>query len=126
MMPDEWLKMVQETEQLKKQLKGINSFDKRLEITSQNVENPEFLNLAIGNGIKKVEDNERNTVIVQRRAIRTNKKLFAGDIIKEEDLVVLRPCPVDAFTPYNMAELLGKKLTRDIPEGDYIKSDSFK
>lgn len=125
MMPDEWLKMVQETEKLKEQLKGINSFDKRLEITSQNVENPEFLNLAIGSGIKKVEENEKNTVIVQRRSVRTNKKLFSGDIIKQEDLVVLRPCPIDAFPPYKMDELIGKKLIRDIPEGDYIKSDSF-
>lgn len=126
MMPDEWLKMVQETEQLKEQLKEINSFDKRLEITSQNVDNPEFLNLAIGSGIKKVEENEKNTVIVQRRAIRTNKKLFAGDSIKHEDLVVLRPCPIDAFPPYRMSELVDKKLTRDIPDGDYIKSDGFK
>lgn len=126
MMPHEWLKMVQETEQLKKKLKGVESFEEKLIITSQNVDNPEFLNLAIGNGIKKVEDNEKNTAIVQRRAIRTNKKMFAGDTIMQEDLVVLRPCPIDAFPPFKMSELLGKILTKDLPEGDYIKSDCFK
>ncbi|MGY8908677.1 MAG: N-acetylneuraminate synthase family protein [Flavobacteriales bacterium] len=122
MMPKEWLKMVEETEQLKVKLKGVNSFKEKLKITSQNVDNTEFLNLSIGNGIKKVEDNEKNTVIVQRRAIRTSKNLAVGDTIKEEDLVVLRPCPVDALPPYKMQEILGKKLTRAIVEGDYIKA----
>lgn len=126
MMPNEWLKMVQETEQLKKELKGVESFEEKLKTTRQNVDNPEFLNLAIGNGIKKVEDNEKNTVIVQRRAIRVNKNLAVGDIIKEEDLAVLRPCPVDAFPPYKMQEIIGKKLTRDIVEGDCIKAVDFK
>jgi N-acetylneuraminate synthase len=121
-MPKEWLKMVEETEELKAKLKGVNSFEERLKITSQNVDNTEFLNLSIGNGIKKVEDNEKNTVIVQRRAIRTSKNLAVGDTIKEEDLVVLRPCPVDALPPYKMQEIIGKKLTRAIVEGDYIKA----
>ena len=126
MMPNEWLKMVQETEQLKEQLKGIDTFEEKLKITSQNVDNAEFLNLAIGNGIKKVEVNEKNTIIVQRRAIRTNKNLAVGDIIKDEDLEVLRPCPVDALPPYKIREIIGKKITRDILEGDCISSVDFK
>jgi N-acetylneuraminate synthase len=70
MMPNEWLKMVNETALIKKEIESVQSFEERLKIISQNVDNVEFLNLAIGNGIKKVEDNEKNTVIVQRRAVR--------------------------------------------------------
>ena len=117
--------MVQETGQLKKELKGVESFEEKLKKISQNVDNPEFLNLAIGNGIKKLEDNEKNTVIVQRRAIRVNKNLETGAILKEEDLAVLRPCPVDALPPYKMQEMIDKKLTRDILEGDCIKAVDF-
>ena len=40
----------------------------------------------LGNGIKKVEDNEIDSIIVQRRSIRSNKLLRKGHIIKFEDL----------------------------------------
>jgi N-acetylneuraminate synthase len=112
MMPNEWLKMVNETALIKKEIESVQSFEERLKIISQNVDNVEFLNLAIGNGIKKVEDNEKNTVIVQRRAVRTNKNLVTGSIIKEEDLEVLRPCPVDALPPYKAKNIIGKKINK--------------
>lgn len=125
MMPNEWLKMVKDTEHLKSQLNIEMEFDAKVNFVKRTVEVKEYVDLMIGDGEKIIMENERNTSIVQRRAIRANKKLIAGDTIKKEDLVVLRPCPVDAFPPYEMPELLGKKLTIDIPKGDYIKSDSF-
>jgi sialic acid synthase SpsE len=120
MMPNEWLKMVQETECLKEKLAGIDSFDIRLELTCKNVENPEFLNLALGNGIKKVEENENNTVIVQRRAIRATQDLKVGHVITNEDLIMLRPCPKNALPPYEITKVLGKSLSREIKQGDFI------
>lgn len=126
MMPNEWLNMVNKTALLKKEIEGIQFFEERLKITSQIVDNAEFLNLAIGDGVKKVEDNEKNTVIVQRRAVRTNKNLLTGSIIREEDLEVLRPCPIDALPPYQLKGIIGKKLTRNITQGDYISLADFK
>lgn len=126
MMPNEWLNMVNKTALLKKEIEGIQFFEERLKITSQIVDNAEFLNLAIGDGVKKVEDNEKNTVIVQRRAVRTNKNLLTGSIIREEDLEVLRPCPIDALPPYQLKSIIGKTLTRNITQGDYISLADFK
>ena len=52
---------------------------------------------ALGVGIKQVEDNEKETVVLQRRAIRTNTSLEAGSILTRDQLTVLRPCPADAL-----------------------------
>jgi len=75
---------------------------------------------ALGNGVKIVEDNELETVVLQRRAIRMSRKLSSGKKISREDLVVLRPCPKDAIPPYQLERLLGLTLRHDMNEGDYL------
>jgi sialic acid synthase SpsE len=81
---------------------------------------------SLGLEIKKVEDNEKETVILQRRAIRAKKDLMAGGIVNKENLEFLRPCPKDALPPYELEKILGKVLTEDIKSGDYIKWTSIK
>lgn len=76
---------------------------------------------ALGYGIKKVEDNEKETVVLQRRAIRLNANLSAGTIIERQHLTVLRPCPQDAIPPYQISEIIGKEIRRDMLSGEYIK-----
>jgi len=76
---------------------------------------------SLGTQTKKLEDNELETVILQRRAIRVKKDLAIGDIIHEDDLEFLRPCPKDALPPYELDNILGKKVTKDIKSGDFIK-----
>jgi len=51
------------------------------------VERTRLLESSLGNGIKKVEDNELETVVLQRRSIRAQKNLKSGDIITESDLI---------------------------------------
>ena len=75
---------------------------------------------ALGNGIKRVEENERQTVIVQRRSLRTTLNLPAGHILRREDLVPLRPCPRDGFEPWQINELIGKSLKVAKAQGEYI------
>ena len=120
MMPDEWLSMVENTETLKKEIKKSDSFEKRCQMIKNIAKDGELLDLIIGDGVKKLSENEENTVIVQRRSVRANKDLPAGTIITNEDLEVLRPCPKDAFPPYKKNEIIGKKLKRELPKGDYF------
>ena len=68
------------------------------------------LEMALGCGIKRIEDNESQTVVLQRRAVCASGDLPQGHIIKAHDLKVLRPCPSDAVPPYEMGALVGKKL----------------
>jgi sialic acid synthase SpsE len=81
---------------------------------------------SLGVEIKKVEDNEIETVVLQRRSIRIKKDMVAGDVIIEDDLEFLRPCPEGALPPYELEKILGKKLTEDIKSGDYIKCSNIK
>ena len=84
------------------------------------------LEKSLGNNLKKVEDNEKETIILQRRAIRARKDLLADDIICEHDLEVLRPCPLDAIPPYELGKVIGKKLKENIKSGDYLRWTSIK
>jgi len=76
---------------------------------------------ALGNGIKKVEENESETVIVQRRAIRLMRDMEAGEVLQKEDLVVLRPCPTGGLPPYKMEEVIGKKLRHARTLGQHLE-----
>ena len=76
---------------------------------------------ALGAGIKQVEDNEQETVVLQRRAIRMSTPLKVGDILTRDHLTVLRPCPKDGLPPYRIDELIGKKLRRDMSEGEHLR-----
>ena len=81
---------------------------------------------SLGLEVKKVEENELETVILQRRSIRVKKDLIIGNIINEKDLEFLRPCPKDALPPYELEKIIGKKLLENIKSGDYIKWTSIK
>jgi sialic acid synthase SpsE len=76
------------------------------------------LEQALGNGVKKVENNEKKTVIVQRRSIRAKKSLAKGKILTTKDFVFLRPCTKNGIPPYKYRLFLGKKLKKIIKEQD--------
>jgi N-acetylneuraminate synthase len=75
---------------------------------------------ALGTGIKKVEDNERETGVLQRRCVRAKVALQAGQVLAGDQLEVLRPCPTDGIEPYRMGELVGRKLRRDLAAGEHL------
>ena len=79
------------------------------------------LEFSLGSNLKKVEENEKETVILQRRAIRAKRKLLKGEVISQDMLEVLRPCPKDGIPPYKIDEVLNKTLNRDVLAGDCIK-----
>jgi sialic acid synthase SpsE len=84
------------------------------------VDSTRELEAALGTTVKKVEDNEKETVVLQRRSIRVKKALKMGTVINRDHLEVLRPCPSDALQPYHMDKVLGKSLVNDIPESECI------
>ena len=78
------------------------------------------LEYALGNGIKRVEFNELETVVVQRRSIRTTTDLKIGHKLSRDDLVALRPCPDDALSPSEIDQVIGCTLRNDKQKGEYI------
>ena len=79
------------------------------------------LEAALGTPEKKIMDNEKETVIVQRRSIHAKARIDIGEIINSDSLIPLRPCPEDGIPPYRVNELLGKRATKQIEKGDYVR-----
>ncbi|MDO8838141.1 MAG: N-acetylneuraminate synthase family protein [Parvibaculum sp.] len=69
------------------------------------------LEAALGDGVKRVEANEMETVVIQRRALRLRNALPAGTVLSEDHLEALRPCPEGAIPPSAISSVLGKRLT---------------
>lgn len=80
---------------------------------------------SLGDGRKKIEDNERETAIVQRRCIRASSDLKMGALLCKEDLSMLRPSPADGIPPFEVQKLVGKRIKRNVSAGDYIKWDDI-
>jgi sialic acid synthase SpsE len=79
------------------------------------------LEKALGTGLKQVEENERETVVLQRRAIRATRDIAANTVLSSQDLTVLRPCPTDGIPPYNMDGVTGKRVRRDVAAGEHVR-----
>ena len=84
------------------------------------------LEKSLGDGKKKIENNELQTTVVQRRAIRASENILKGTIIQKRYLSFLRPCPKNALPPYNAKNLLGKKVKKKIKKGDIIRLKDVK
>lgn len=78
------------------------------------------LEMSLGDGIKKIEDNEKDTVVLQRRCIRVSRDVEQGEVLSRDDLSMLRPCPADGIPPYEVGNLIGKKLLRSIGSGSHV------
>lgn len=72
------------------------------------------LHYAMGDGIKRIEDNEKDTVMVQRRAFYTQRDMKAGEVITENDIFPLRPAKEGGVLPYEKDQVLGRKLVNDL------------
>ena len=83
-----------------------------------------LLELSLGDTIKKVEENESETVVLQRRSIRITKDLPKYHVLQEEDLIEVRPCPQDAIPPSK--NIIGKALNIDLNKNDYLKYEHIR
>ena len=78
------------------------------------------LEASLGTGLKKVEDNELKTVVLQRRALCVVRDIPEGHVLKREDLTVLRPAPTDALPPYEIHLVLGRQLRAAKVKGEHL------
>ena len=81
---------------------------------------------SLGDGIKRVEKNELDTVKIQRRAFYLQKDLKKGDCIRKEDIFPLRPAKIGAVLPFEQSELLGKILLREKKKDECIFWEDIK
>ncbi len=78
------------------------------------------LELALGSADKYVADNEKETVIVQRRCLRASRDIEAGTVLTRDLIDVLRPVSWGAIFPYELEEVLGLCLRVDVLAGEHL------
>jgi N-acetylneuraminate synthase len=78
------------------------------------------LELSLGTNVKKIEENELESVIVQRRSLHANRFIRKGSKIKKKDIICLRPSPKGAVNPYEFELIKNKFLKKDLQEGEII------
>lgn len=81
---------------------------------------------ALGDGEKKIEENEKDSSVVQRRAIYLTKDKKKGEVITKEDIFPLRPYKEGGYAPYLENEVIGKILTMDTSKDTMLKKEMLK
>jgi N-acetylneuraminate synthase len=76
---------------------------------------------ALGDGIKRIERNEVQTVKIQRRSIYLATNREVGETITREDFEMLRPYYEEGFSPYEVTDILGKKYTSNVKKHMLLK-----
>lgn len=79
------------------------------------------LEYALGSPKKRVAENERDTVVVQRRCLRAARDLQAGVVLTADMVEALRPAPAEAVKPYELEKVVGKKLRQDLSFGEILR-----
>jgi N-acetylneuraminate synthase len=85
------------------------------------VENTRLLERALGSPDKFVAENEKDTVIVQRRCLRAARDIRAGETLSRTMIDVLRPATPGAIPPYEIEAVVGTRAVHDIPAGKEIR-----
>jgi sialic acid synthase SpsE len=92
----------------------------------QMIKSSRILERMLGDGIKRVEKNETSSIIIQRRALRSNKIIKKNSIIKKKDIIALRPCPKNAISPEYINRIIGKKIKYDMDFHDVFTWEKIK
>jgi len=74
------------------------------------VETTRILEKSLGDGEKKVENNEKSSIIVQRRSVCAKVELKAGQVLNYDNLICLRPKPSGAVCASELDKFIGRKL----------------
>ena len=84
------------------------------------IERSRELELALGKEEKKIEKNEKETSLVQRRSIHFVKKIKENTKIKKNDLTYLRPFLKNSLHPFEYKKIIGKKVLKQHEKGEII------
>lgn len=75
---------------------------------------------ALGDGIKRIEDNEKSSRIVQQRSIYFCRDMKRGEKITKADIFPVRPINLEGFYPYEIDKIVGKVLKEDVSKDSAV------
>lgn len=80
---------------------------------------------ALGGETKQVEQNELETVVLQRRSLRAREDLAPGTVMSDTNLVALRPAPSGSIPPFELNEVKGMVTKEFLPKGSVIQWENL-
>ncbi|HQP46163.1 MAG TPA: N-acetylneuraminate synthase family protein [Flexilinea sp.] len=82
--------------------------------------NTRQLEAALGSPEKKINENEKETAVIQRRCLRAARDIKAGERLTRDMIDVLRPATPGSLKPYEISAVIGKKVLSNLPYGKEI------
>lgn len=83
------------------------------------VKNIRNIEIALGDGVKRVSESERKNIAIARKSIMARRNIQEGEILTEENLAVKRPGT--GINPMQWMEVLGTRAVRDFKEDELIE-----
>jgi len=83
------------------------------------VKNIRNIEIALGDGVKRVSESERKNITIARKSIVARRNIQEGEILTEENLAVKRPGT--GINPMQWMEVLGTRAVRDFKEDELIE-----
>ena len=83
------------------------------------VKNIRNIEIALGDGVKRVSESERKNIEIARKSIVARRNIQEGEILTEENLAVKRPGT--GINPMQWMEVLGTRAVRDFKEDELIE-----
>ena len=80
---------------------------------------------SLGDGIKRIEDNEIQTAKIQRRSIYLANDKKIGETLSINDLEFLRPYNDKGFAPYEINEILGKVCKNSLKKYSLLRREDI-
>ena len=83
------------------------------------VKNIRNIEIALGDGVKRVSESERKNIAIARKSIVARRNIQEGENLTEENLAVKRPGT--GINPMQWMEVLGTRAVRDFKEDELIE-----
>ena len=83
------------------------------------VKNIRNIEIALGDGVKRVSESERKNIAIARKSIVARRNIQEGEILTEENLAIKRPGT--GINPMQWMEVLGTRAVRDFNEDELIE-----
>ncbi len=76
--------------------------------------------VALGDGVKSCQVAEASNVAASRRGLYARRAMRAGQVIGEDDVAIVRP--MSGLAPWDLPLLVGRRLGRDLAEGEAFEA----
>ncbi len=80
---------------------------------------------ALGSSSKFICENEKETVVLQRRCLRAAIELSEGTVLARAHIDVLRPASPDSIPPCEIESVLGRRLRDRVDAGQHLQYSMF-